>query len=70
MRYRIYSEENNRYAVEWRLTAEGAVVRAQYLVERGAAGVEIWDNEMPDRIYLPWQFDELLPPCFNVGREE
>ena len=60
MRFKIYSELNGRAAVEHRETAEGAVLRADWLIDRGAAGVVIWDAQTSDRVYLPWQFDELI----------
>jgi len=60
MRYRIYSEWEQRPSVEYRETAQAAILRAEYLIERGAAGVEIWDEQNADRVYLPWQFYELL----------
>lgn len=60
MRYKIYSELKGRAAVEYRETARGAVLRADWLIDLGAAGVVIWDQQTLDRVYLPWQFDELL----------
>jgi len=65
MRYKIYSEWQQRRSVEYRETAQGAVLRAQYLIDLGAAGVEIWDSQTPDRVYLPWQFDDLLSPVIS-----
>ena len=60
MQYKIYSEWEGRPGVEYRETADGAVLRAEFLIDRGAAGVEIWDAQNPDRVYLPWQFHELV----------
>ena len=60
MRFKIYSELNGRAAVEYRETAEGAVLRADWLIDRGAAGVVIWDEQTSDRVYPPWQFEELI----------
>ena len=57
MRYKIYSEFEGRAAAGYRETAEGA---ADWLIDRGAAGVVIWDEQTSDRVYLPWQFEELL----------
>ena len=65
MRYKIYSEREGRAAVEYRETDEGAVLRADWLLDRGAAGVVIWDEQTADRVYLPWQFEELLQAKVN-----
>ena len=71
MRYRIYYEWDRHRGFEHRETPEGAILRAQYLIDHGAAGVEIWDRRTPDRIYLPRQFDELLSDCrLGVARGE
>lgn len=68
MRYRIYFERHWRTGYEYRETPEGAVLRANYLIDQGAAGVEIWDSEVPDRVYVPSQFDELLARVRRTGR--
>jgi hypothetical protein len=50
MRYRIYSETRGLSSFDHRETADAAVPPANYLTDPGAAGVEIWDDQMPDRV--------------------